>query len=48
MRRSSFLNGFISLSLWIGVLVFFYAPAAVAQEEREVPIRGSKQLCGES
>jgi hypothetical protein len=30
------LNGFVSLSLWVGVLVFFYAPATVAHEEPEV------------
>jgi hypothetical protein len=36
LRRSRFLNGFVSLSLCVGVLVFFYAPATVAHEEPEV------------
>ncbi len=37
LRRSSLLTGFISLSLWVGLLAFLHAPGAVAHEEEEVP-----------
>jgi hypothetical protein len=36
MRTFSFLSGLLSFSLWVGVLTFFYAPAAAAQEGPEV------------